>query len=91
MWAITIESDNPESHADTNELFSDDPFWDGDGCGTVSACCKLNNPIWCLIIPAQMTQNRVNQQTNESGFNCFFDQNFFKYQIYVTVLQYNHI
>ena len=26
--------------------YSDDPLWDGDGCGPLNTCCSLNNPPW---------------------------------------------
>ena len=30
-----------------NERFySDDPLWDGAGCGPLNACCSFNNPPW---------------------------------------------
>ena len=35
------------------EFFSDDPLWDGEGCGPTSTCCELNNPPWfCKQLPA---------------------------------------
>ena len=27
-------------------LHSDDPLWDGAGCGPANTCCSLNNPPW---------------------------------------------
>ena len=27
-------------------FFSDDPLWDGAGCGANSTCCSFNNPPW---------------------------------------------
>ena len=27
-------------------FYSDDPLWDGAGCGTNSTCCSFNNPPW---------------------------------------------
>jgi hypothetical protein len=29
-----------------NGLYTDDPLWDGKGCGTTSTCCSFNNPPW---------------------------------------------
>ena len=29
-----------------NFLFTDDPLWDGAGCGPANFCCSLNNPPW---------------------------------------------
>ena len=27
-------------------IYSDDPLWDGAGCGANSTCCQFNNPPW---------------------------------------------
>ena len=27
-------------------FYSDDPLWDGHGCGPTNACCSFNNPPW---------------------------------------------
>lgn len=27
-------------------FYSDDPLWDGAGCGPQNSCCSLNNPPW---------------------------------------------
>ena len=27
-------------------VYSDDPLWDGEGCGPTSSCCQFNNPPW---------------------------------------------
>ena len=27
-------------------FYSDDPLWDGAGCGPLNTCCSLNNPPW---------------------------------------------
>ena len=38
--------------ADFNRIFSEDPLWDGDGCGPTSTCCELNSPPWfCTTLP----------------------------------------
>ena len=31
---------------DHNAYYSDDPLWDGAGCGKDSTCCQFNNPPW---------------------------------------------
>ena len=28
------------------KLYSDNPLWDGAGCGPANTCCSLNNPPW---------------------------------------------
>ena len=29
-------------------FYSDDPLWDGQGCGRLNTCCSLNNPPWFM-------------------------------------------
>ena len=36
----------------TRIVYSDDPVWDGQGCGGNSTCCEFNNPPWfCKQLP----------------------------------------
>ena len=33
-------------------VYTDDPLWDGEGCGPTSTCCEFNNPPWfCTALP----------------------------------------
>ncbi len=37
---------------------SDDPLWDGAGCGGVNECCSFNNPPWFYReLPTTITHN----------------------------------
>ena len=37
---------------------SDDPLWDGQGCGSTSTCCSFNNPPWfCKQLPQPTTDD----------------------------------
>ena len=37
---------------DFSRVFSEDPLWDGQGCGPTNACCQLNTPPWfCTVLP----------------------------------------
>ena len=39
-------------------LYTDDPLWDGAGCGPANTCCSLNNPPWFLKqLPSTTTGN----------------------------------
>ena len=41
-----------------NIFFSDDPLWDGQGCGSSSTCCQFNNPPWfCKTLPHSTTDD----------------------------------
>ena len=34
------------TYPDGNNVFKDDPLWDGEGCGGSSTCCSFNSPPW---------------------------------------------
>ena len=36
------------SRYQSNTLYSDDPLWDGAGCGGSSTCCSFNSPPWFM-------------------------------------------
>ena len=35
-----------EGRFQNGNFYSDDPLWDGAGCGPLNACCSFNNPPW---------------------------------------------
>ena len=39
--------------------YSDDPLWDGAGCGEISTCCQFNNPPWFYSTLPQATTGDV--------------------------------
>ena len=46
-----------ESAAQT-VFYSEDPLWDGEGCGPRSTCCSFNNPPWfCKQLPQSTTDD----------------------------------
>ena len=46
------ETGNPGSQVSTTTVYSDNPLWDGQGCGPTSTCCEFNNPPWfCTTLP----------------------------------------
>ena len=39
-------------------FYSEDPLWDGQGCGGTSTCCSFNNPPWfCRQLPRLSTDD----------------------------------
>ena len=39
-------------------LYTDDPLWDGDGCGPNSDCCSFNSPPWFTVqLPTPTTDD----------------------------------
>ena len=42
-----------ETFPSGGEFYSNNPLWDGEGCGPTSTCCELGNPPWfCKQLPA---------------------------------------
>ena len=40
------------------EVYTDDPLWDGEGCGPTNACCQYNTPPWfCATLPQPTTDD----------------------------------
>ena len=45
-------------HYAQHRFYSDDPLWDGAGCGSTSTCCQFNNPPWfCKQLPQPSTDD----------------------------------
>ena len=41
-----------------SELYTDDPLWDGQGCGPTGTCCSFNRPPWfCKQLPQPTTDD----------------------------------
>ena len=41
-----------------SELYTDDPLWDGQGCGPTSTCCSFHRPPWfCKQLPQPTTDD----------------------------------
>ena len=41
-----------------NTVYTNDPLWDGEGCGPNNACCEFNNPPWfCTTLPQPTTDD----------------------------------
>ena len=38
--------DPPYNSSSVGNFYSNDPLWDGEGCGPTSTCCTFNNPPW---------------------------------------------
>ncbi len=43
---------------DSSFVYSEDPLWDGEGCGPTNACCQFNNPpYFCTTLPQATTDD----------------------------------
>ena len=66
------DSGNHGPISSSSTFYSDDPLWDGQGCGPLSTCCQFNNPPWfCKTLPQSTTddlevricKNSINEDT----------------------------
>ena len=53
------DTGNPGPGTSLTTIYSDDPLWDGQGCGPTSTCCEFNDPPWfCTTLP-QPTSDEI--------------------------------
>ena len=64
-------------------FYSNDPLWDGEGCGTLNTCCSFNGPPWFTTqLPASTNENiEIRLCSDESRTNE--DINFEELELYV--------
>ena len=52
------DSGNSNERFISNQIYSDNPLWDGVGCNPSSSCCSFNNPPWfCKTLPQPITDD----------------------------------
>ncbi len=52
-----------------DQFYSEDPLWDGAGCGGTSTCCQFNNPPWfCKQLPQSITDDIELRLCSNEGF-----------------------
>ena len=69
---------------DSNAYYSDDPLWDGAGCGENSTCCQFNNPPWFHSSLPQTTTDDVEVRLCH-GEGSLSDENSVVYLIEINV------
>ena len=53
----------------SSEVYTEDPLWDGHGCGPTSSCCTFNSPPWfCKELP-QPTTDDIELRLCRSGLH----------------------
>ena len=46
------DTGNPGPGLSYTTYYTNDPLWDGEGCGSISTCCEFNSPPWfCKSLP----------------------------------------
>ena len=53
------DTGNPGPGFNVGTYYSDDPLWDGAGCGEDSTCCQFNKPPWFYSSLPQATKDDV--------------------------------
>ena len=61
-------------------FYSDDPLWDGAGCGPDNTCCSLNNPPWFL-------KQLPSTTTDDIEMRMCFDQEFIDEDIPIEIIE----
>ena len=52
------ETGNQGQISQSMRIYSDDPLWDGEGCGGTSTCCEFNTPpLFCTALPQATTDD----------------------------------
>ena len=50
--------DSGSHYSFDRQWYTEDPLWDGEGCGGSSTCCEFNNPPWfCKDLPQSTTDD----------------------------------
>ena len=78
------DTGSPGPGASFTTYYTDDPLWDGEGCGSTSTCCEFNTPPWfCKSLP-QPTSNDLKIR-NCYGNPSSYEDNLIKLiDVYVT-------
>ena len=59
-----------ERSARDGVLYTDDPLWDGQGCGEISTCCSFNNPPWfCKTLPRTTNEDIEVRLLTATGYS----------------------
>ncbi len=52
------DSGNPGPNINTSTYYTENPLWDGQGCGLSSTCCEFNSPPWfCISLPQPTSED----------------------------------
>ena len=57
-----------------SQFFSDNPLWDGQGCGPTSSCCTFNSPPWFRVQLPSVTSDAVEVRICHEHFQAQSDQ-----------------
>ena len=51
--------DTGSSQHFVRRFYSDDPLWDGEGCGSLNTCCSFNSPPWFVKQLPESTDDNI--------------------------------
>ena len=58
-----------EQAVDAETFYSDDPLWDGAGCGPYNTCCSFNTPPWFYKQLSQLTTEQIELRVCSNGIS----------------------
>ena len=68
---------------DQARFYSEDPLWDGAGCGPQSTCCSFNNPPWFYKQLPQFTTDDIEMRVCRDNTNGNEDTAIEMFEIYI--------
>ena len=68
---------------DQARFYSEDPLWDGVGCGPQSTCCSFNNPPWFYKQLPQFTTDDIEMRVCRNNNNGNEDIAIEMFEIYI--------
>ena len=57
----------------TNHFYSENPLWDGQGCGPYNSCCQFNNPPWFCKQLLKPTNRDIEVRLMATGVNQYLE------------------
>ena len=72
-----------------NNVFMDNPLWDGEGCGGSSTCCSLNSPPWFCQHLKYHTSDDLELRLCSFEHSCCEDKLVSLVEIYVKLIYMN--
>ena len=72
-----------ENHFQPGKFYSNDPLWDGQGCGRLNTCCSFNSPPWFLKELSSSTSDDIEMRLCANEVRTDEDINFELLELYV--------
>ena len=65
--------DGRKNYEYKNVFYSEDPLWDGQGCGKTSNCCNFHRPLWFCKEHPEPTRDDLKVRICGNTYTSFGD------------------